>query len=295
MAVQEIDLGSVIGPQGPKGDTGAQGPQGIQGPEGPQGPKGEKGDTGAQGPKGDTGPTGPEGPQGPAGKADADTQIEFNDTGTRENIASGESLKTMLGKIKKWFADMGNAAFRAVANNLTTESAGSHVLDAYQGKMLEDGKLDKANVVNSLLTTEEGYALDARQGKKLDEKISELIGDIYSKKVLWSHAGMFLNAGQSINLSEKLSNQKRGIVLILSRYESGASQDYGYCTYFVPKECLDFGVGKPGFDIPLVKYSDGSIVTGSKYIYVYDDKIEGAATNGTSPNSGWVFRYAIGV
>lgn len=178
MAVQEIDLGSVIGPQGPKGDTGAQGPQGIQGPEGPQGPRGEKGDTGAQGPKGDTGPTGPEGPQGPAGKVDADTQIEFNDTGTRENIASGESLKTMLGKIKKWFADMGNAAFRAVANNLTTESAGSHVLDAYQGKMLEDGKLDKANVVNSLLTTEEGYALDARQGKKLDEKISDLIGEL---------------------------------------------------------------------------------------------------------------------
>ena len=106
---------------------------------------------------------------------------------------------------------------------------------------------------------------------------------------------MFLNAGQSINLSEKLSDQKRGIVLVLSRYEIGASQDYGYCTYFVPKECLDFGLEKPGFDIPLVKYSDGSIVTGSKYIYVSDNKIDGAATNGTSPNSGWVFRYAIGV
>ena len=124
--------------------------------------------------------------------------------------------------------------------------------------------------------------------------LPDLIGNIYSKKVLWSHAGMFLNAAQSINLSEKLSDQKRGIVLVLSRYESGASQDYGYCTYFVPKECLDFGVDKPGFDIPLVKYSDGSIVTGSKYIYVSDDKIEGTATNGTSPNSGWVFRYVIG-
>lgn len=105
---------------------------------------------------------------------------------------------------------------------------------------------------------------------------------------------MFLNAGQSINLSEKISDQKRGVVLVLSRYESSASQNYGYCTYFIPKECLDFGVDKPGFDIPLVKYSDGSIVTGSKYIYVSDDKIEGAATNGTSPNSGWVFRYVIG-
>ena len=104
-----------------------------------------------------------------------------------------------------------------------------------------------------------------------------------------------MNAGQSITLSEKLSEQKQGIVLVLSRYESGASQNYGYCTYFIPKECLDFGADNPGFDIHLVKYSDGSIVTGSKYIYVSDDKIGGAATNGTSPNSGWVFRYAIGV
>lgn len=127
------------------------------------------------------------------------------------------------------------------------------------------------------------------------KNIPELIGDIYSKKVLWSHAGMFLNAGQSINLSEKISDQKRGVVLVLSRYESGASQNYGYCTYFIPKECLDFGPESPAFDIPLVKYVEGSIRTGSKYIYVSDTKIEGAATNGTSPNSGWVFRYAIGV
>ena len=106
---------------------------------------------------------------------------------------------------------------------------------------------------------------------------------------------MFLNADQSINLSEKISDQKRGVVLVLSRYESGASQNYGYCTYFIPKECLDFGPESPAFDIPLAKYSGGSITTGSKYIYVSDSKIEGAATNGTSPNNGWVFRYVIGV
>lgn len=58
MAITEVDLGSVIGPQGPKGDTGATGPQGPQGPQG---------DAGPQGPRGETGPTGPQGPQGPAG------------------------------------------------------------------------------------------------------------------------------------------------------------------------------------------------------------------------------------
>lgn len=104
-----------------------------------------------------------------------------------------------------------------------------------------------------------------------------------------------MNEGQSIPLSESLSKQKRGIVLILSRYENGVAQNYGYRSYFVPKECLDFGVDKPGFDIPLIKYSNNSNVVGSKYIYVSDDKIEGSKSNGTSPNSGWVFRYAIGV
>jgi len=49
---QELDLGSVIGPQGPKGETGPQGPKGATGATGPQGPKGE---TGPQGPKGEDG------------------------------------------------------------------------------------------------------------------------------------------------------------------------------------------------------------------------------------------------
>ena len=36
---QELDLGSVIGPQGPKGETGLQGPKGETGATGPQGRK----------------------------------------------------------------------------------------------------------------------------------------------------------------------------------------------------------------------------------------------------------------
>ncbi|CUO15762.1 collagen-like protein [Clostridium paraputrificum] len=48
---QELDLGSVVGPQGPKGATGERGPQGPAGARGETGPIGP---TGAQGPKGDT-------------------------------------------------------------------------------------------------------------------------------------------------------------------------------------------------------------------------------------------------
>lgn len=172
MAIQEIDLGNVMGPQGP------QGPEGPEGPRGPAGPTGATGETGPQGPKGDTGPQGPEGPQGPTGKVDATTQIAFTQAATRENIASNEKFNIILGKIQKWFADLKDAAFRAVANNLTTSAAGSSVLDAYQGKVLNDNKFAKANVINNLLTTEAGFAIDARQGKVLDDKITELNGKL---------------------------------------------------------------------------------------------------------------------
>ena len=155
--------------KGPKGDTGPQGPQGV---------KGETGATGAQGPKGDTGAQGPAGPTGPAGSVDASTKITFSTPSSRANIASGEALNTMLGKIRKYFADLKDAAFRAVANNLTTSAAGASVLDAYQGKVLNDNKFAKANVVNNLLTTEAGFAIDARQGKALDDKITELNGNL---------------------------------------------------------------------------------------------------------------------
>lgn len=175
MAIQEIDLGNVMGPQGP------QGPEGPEGPRGPAGPTGATGETGPQGPKGDTGPQGPEGPQGPTGKVDATTQIAFTQASTRENIASNEKFNIILGKIQKWFADLKDAAFREVANNLTTSAAGASVLDAYQGKVLNDNKFEKANVINNLLTTEAGFALDARQGKVLDDKITALNGNLENK------------------------------------------------------------------------------------------------------------------
>lgn len=79
----------------------------------------------------------------------------FTEASSRTNIASGDSITTLWGKIKKWFTDLkavafsgaysdltgtptlGGAASQAVANNLTTSAAGS-VLDARQGKLLGD-------------------------------------------------------------------------------------------------------------------------------------------------------------
>ena len=122
MAVIETDLGSVVGPQGPAGPKGATGATGAQGPKGdigltgPQGPKGATGATGAQGPKGDTGATGPQGPQGPAGKVDATVPVSFTDAVSREALATGETIGTIVGKISKWFKDLNYLAFNRLQN-----------------------------------------------------------------------------------------------------------------------------------------------------------------------------------
>lgn len=63
--------------------------------------------------------------------------ITFSDTSSQENVVSGETLATIIAKVKSWFGRLKSAAFSDVANNLTTASGG-YVLDARQGKQLSD-------------------------------------------------------------------------------------------------------------------------------------------------------------
>ena len=168
MATQEIDLGNV---QGPKGDTGPQGPQGMQGPEGPQGPPGE---------------------------VDADTAIEFTQAASRVNLVSGESIKTLFGKIMKWFADLKTVAFSGSYNDLsnkpTSLPANGGDADTVGGKSASAlqnynnltnrpsiGAAASQAVANNLTTNTAGSVLDARQGKALNDKITSLnsaLGDL---------------------------------------------------------------------------------------------------------------------
>lgn len=137
--------------QGAKGETGERGPQGIQGPKGDPGKDGAKGADGAKGDTGPEGPRGPQGETGPAG-ADGKTPVKgtdyftptdvneiaaeaakkvdvsgkldktgdgsnvtaaFTAASTRANVATGEKLSVLFGKIVKWFSDLGSLAFKS--------------------------------------------------------------------------------------------------------------------------------------------------------------------------------------
>lgn len=67
-------------------------------------------------------------------------------------IAAGTPMKSILGRLSRWFIEIGN-------------------------------KLDKKNVVNNLTTTTAGNALDARMGKELLDKYTKLNSDLAWQEV----------------------------------------------------------------------------------------------------------------
>ena len=77
----------------------------------------------------------------------SDTIVTFEQASERTNIISGESHKTILGKIKKWFADMTAAAFAQIITSntdLMATTVAGYLVDALAVKQQFD-------VVNSNL------------------------------------------------------------------------------------------------------------------------------------------------
>ena len=120
-------------------------------------------------------------------------------------------------------------------------------------------------------------------------------------KVLWS-GGYYMTATHTIALSERVSQQKNGIVLVFSRYSGGEAQNYHWNEFFVSKEWVR---RHPGTGHSFMMTNDGLFsLMASKYLYIHDDKIGGNDVNGQSGtgtsgitynNAGFVLRYVIGV
>lgn len=151
----DIFIGNVRGPQG---DTGATGPQGEQGDAAtiavgsvttvPYGQNARVTNSGTSGaavfdfviPQGRPGEQ--------VTKIDNLTIDAITEPSTQFPVpAVGDNGSTLFGKISKWCSDM--AALVAT-------------------------KLNASNVVNNLTTTSSGYALDARQGKALGDRVITL-------------------------------------------------------------------------------------------------------------------------
>ena len=132
----------------------------------------------------------------------------------------------------------------------------------------------------------------------VNTSIVDSINSLRTQKVLFT-GPTYPNASQTAQLSENISSQNNGVVLVWSPYIDGEAQDWGYNLTFIPKNFLNM-VGR-GLCVMLT--TAGFANMGTKYIYINDGYIGGHATNvqsGTTSgvtwnNQYWVLRYVIGV
>ena len=120
------------------------------------------------------------------------------------------------------------------------------------------------------------------------------------QKVLWS-GEYYMTAGQKAELSERVSEQDNGIVLVYSRYANGAVDNSNFKLEFVPKQFVKL---LNGYGVNSIMGNSNLSLFATKYVYVNDDSIAGNAVNnqtatGTSgityTNNAFVLRYVLGV
>lgn len=122
----------------------------------------------------------------------------------------------------------------------------------------------------------------------------------YGQNKVLATTASYMNETQTVTLSEAVSAQPNGVVLVWSWYASGA-KDYEWTYFFVPKHHPNISSGG-GIEMFSIDSSGGTHM--AKYVYVTDTQVKGNSRNssggktlgGLSVNNGyWVLRYVIGV
>lgn len=119
--------------------------------------------------------------------------------------------------------------------------------------------------------------------------------------VLWS-GNYFMTAAHTVTLSQKVSEQAHGIVLIFSSYTNSTAHNYHFNSFFVPKYlvALHNGQGHHFMMSPTAEFDQFC----GKYLYIHDTKIVGNDLNDdtgtgssgiTYNNKYFVLRWVIGV
>ena len=172
---------------------------------------------------------------------------------------------------------------------------------------MQTTETNQGTAITNVTTTANTNATNIGTMSNLTTTANTLVGAINEVKtsmstsnVIWT-GGYYMGSSQTANLSQKVTDQKNGIILVWSAYASGQSQNYNWNFVFVPKQFITTAGEGNGVSCFLTGSSMGSI--GYKYVYVNDTTITGASINeesgtknGISYNGKlYVLRYVIGV
>lgn len=128
----------------------------------------------------------------------------------------------------------------------------------------------------------------------------EMSKKLYRTQNVLGTTGMIFTSGHSLTLSEPVSKQMHGIVLVFSAYHDGVVRDYDFVSCYVPKDLIKALPGK-GHTFTLMRTECYDVAT--KFLYIDDTRIWGddrnqnnsTGSNITFKNNRFVLRYVYGV
>lgn len=216
----------------------------------------------------------------------------------RDSSTSVESAKLLL--IKGTPSTTAAIAPKVISGNI------------YGGAIKDDFPLYNINITDlsvtsvsqlfNVTTPLESLSKRSKEQERLLNNISN------TNRLLYQGEGLFMHELQKITLSEKISEQPSGIILVWSVYNSSQTQNYHYCFNFIPKYVLKFpketdSANGVDIDLFLCAGGTGGGYAGVKCLSITDDVIYGNAGNDDvkniqgieCKNNTWVLRAVIGV
>ena len=186
------------------------------------------------------------------------------------------------------------------------QTAGGINAGGIAGAKLADLAVTEAKLAAGAVTSEkikDGSiaSADIAAGTIAEDRLAAAVrAKFRAPALLWSGT-LLMQSGHTATLSQKVSEQPHGIVLVFSGYSgsNGVAYDYGFTCHFVPAAVVAAYPGKGHWFHALA--TDTAAM--AKYVYVHDDKLAGYSGNNGSGTSGgvqydnlaWVLRRVYGV
>lgn len=218
--------------------------------------------------------------------------LTYGEDGTYGIYSVASSHKSMLGAVY----DNGNTYYNIIS---TRHRNGSADGDKYGmvmcSEMLNDGgHMYWRKQINGTWGIERCF-LDSVNYINYTYSKADIDEKLVSSPLLWSGSASFMTGDQSVNLSQAVSAQKTGIVLVWSYYGSSAAQNYDWNYTFISKRHISNHAASGINCTCSVSNTSGTFTGVNKYIFLRDTKISGYTGNSASTASRYlVLRYVYG-
>lgn len=244
------------------------------------------------------------------GNLDTDGVLTFTASGNCFNSSFGAVMNviTLEYRIKSNGGDWGEWVdiTPSLSNGAESYSVNTTIsgLDYRNTYVIQTRATDKLRNITSAEYTVISYPVFdwSESDFNFNVPVSFNAGLSVSNRLLWQ-GSYYMTEGQTANLSEAVSAQTSGIVLVFSRYDiansSPMNEHFNY--HFVPKIMVELHNDKGSvFNMA----TSNETYAASKYLYISDTQIRGHTNNGelgtgatgvNYNNNRFVLRYVIGV